>query len=60
MAYLGHPIVGDDRYGDRALNRAHPGLTRLWCKSLCFTGECAMQKYAGVRFESAAPGWNME
>lgn len=33
MAYLGHPVVGDDKYGDRALNK------RLRCKypQLCAT-----------------------
>lgn len=25
MAYLGHPLLGDDKYGDRDFNRAHKG-----------------------------------
>ena len=42
MAYVGHPLLGDDKYGDRAFNRAHNVQTpRLWCvrmelDSLCF------------------------
>jgi 23S rRNA pseudouridine955/2504/2580 synthase len=35
MALIGHPVVGDDKYGDRSLNRrlkaAHPA---LWCARL--------------------------
>lgn len=34
MAFIGHPILGDDRYGDRAFNKAH-GKSRLM---LCANG----------------------
>ena len=38
MAFIGHPILGDDKYGDRDFNRQHK------CRSLML---CA----AGLRFE---------
>lgn len=35
MASIGHPILGDDKYGDRALNRAHGARRqRLWAVGL--------------------------
>ncbi len=38
LAHIGHPILGDDKYGDRALNR-RLGLRRqqLWATRLVFT-----------------------
>ncbi len=59
MAFLGHHLLGDDKYGDRALNKAH-GTKRqaLWATALEFSdtlsGELA--PVAGRRFESA-PGF---
>ncbi len=35
MAHIGHPILGDDKYGDRALNRAHGAKRQvLWSTRL--------------------------
>ena len=35
LAYLGHPVVGDDKYGDRAANRAaREQQLRLWATRL--------------------------
>ena len=48
MAYHGHPLLGDDKYGDRALNRRHPGKLRLWC--------CRV-RILGAEFTSQAPQW---
>ena len=48
MAYHGHPLLGDDKYGDRALNRRHPGRLRLWC--------CRV-RILGAEFTSQAPQW---
>ncbi|MBR2572223.1 MAG: RluA family pseudouridine synthase [Clostridia bacterium] len=33
LAALGHPLLGDDKYGDRAFNRRHPKqkYPALWC-----------------------------
>ena len=35
MAYIGHPILGDDQYGDRAFNKAHAARRQmLWAVRL--------------------------
>ena len=35
MAHIGHPILGDDKYGDRAFNRAHGAKRQmLWATRL--------------------------
>ena len=34
MAYHGHPILGDDKYGDRELNRIWRTKLCLWCSAL--------------------------
>lgn len=31
MAYIGHPLLGDDQYGDRAFNRAHKARRLMLC-----------------------------
>ncbi len=39
MAHIGHPILGDDKYGDRSLNRAfHTQSPMLWCVRMEFDG----------------------
>lgn len=47
LAHIGHPILGDDRYGDRQFNKAH-GVRRqmLWACELVIEGR---------RFESIPP-----
>jgi len=35
LAHIGHPILGDDKYGDHAFNRAHGARgQRLWATRL--------------------------
>jgi len=35
MAYIGHPVLGDDKYGDRAFNKAHAARRQmLWAVKL--------------------------
>lgn len=37
MAHIGHPLLGDDKYGDRAFNRAqHARCLSLWASGLRF------------------------
>ena len=55
MADLGHPILGDDAYGDRAFNRAHPGGLRLWCEEIRLNRDCPLIAYRGRRFRAEAP-----
>ena len=48
MAHYGHPILGDDKYGDRALNREYRTKLCLWCRRV---------KVCGVEFFAEAPDW---
>ena len=60
MAFHGHPILGDDKYGDRALNRAHPQkYPCLWCESISLDGGPGLEAYAGVPFAAPAPDWGL-
>lgn len=56
LAHLGHPILGDDIYGDRAFNRAQgqPGL-KLCAVSLAFPDECGVESLRGRTFRVPAP-----
>ena len=57
LAHIGHPILGDDRYGDRALNRAE-GVTsqRLWAVRLRLNGLEGKMSYAnGLTLEVPCP-----
>lgn len=47
MSALGYPLLGDDKYGDRAFNRAHHAAQiALWCARLSLDG---------LTFESRPP-----
>lgn len=48
MAHHGHPILGDDKYGDRALNKRYRTRLCLWCEFLSLEG---------MEFISLAPDW---
>ena len=57
LADFGHPLLGDDKYGDRALNRAHPGGLRLWCASLTIGADSPLADYRGMTFAAPPPEW---
>ena len=58
MADFGHPLLGDDRYGDRAANREHPGVKLcLWHACLTVSEDSPLADYRGMRFEAKAPEW---
>ena len=57
MADFGHPLVGDDKYGDRALNKAEGGGLRLWCREILILQESPLERYRGMRFEAPEPEW---
>lgn len=57
MADFGHPILGDDKYGRRTLNHAHPGMLRLWCASVEIDKGAPLAAYRGRRFEAPNPSW---
>lgn len=58
MAHVGHPLLGDDRYGDRAVNRQYPraGLC-LWHARLTVPADSPLTGYRGRTFEAAEPEW---
>ena len=58
MADFGHPLLGDDKYGDRAANRRFPGAKLcLWHEALYVSGDSPLVDYRGRRFEAPAPEW---
>lgn len=56
LAHIGHPILGDDKYGDRMLNR-QLGLRRqqLWATRLVFEAEGVLSYLNGRSFSVDAP-----
>ena len=53
LAYIGHPVAGDEKYGDRAFNRArHVTRQRLVAKELTLAGEGVLSYLAGRTFVS--------
>ncbi len=58
MADFGHPLLGDDRYGDRAANRRY-GASRLclWHERLTVPADSPLIDYRGKAFEAPAPEW---
>ena len=53
MAYLGHPVVGDNKYGDRAKNAAlHASRQRLLAKELALDVGGPLAYLNGTRFMS--------
>ena len=56
LAHIGHPILGDDKYGDRALNR-RLGLRRqqLWATRLVFHAGGALAYLDGKAFTVDCP-----
>lgn len=58
MADFGHPLLGDDHYGDRAANRRF-GMTKLclWHEKLTIPEGSPLAAYRGMTFEAPAPEW---
>ena len=56
LAHIGHPILGDDKYGDRMLNR-QLGLRRqqLWSTRMVFYAEGALAYLNGRSFSVQCP-----
>ena len=56
LAYLGHPVLGDEVYGDRAFNRLRNARALKLCAvRLGFDKACALESLAGRVFEIATP-----
>lgn len=57
LAWAGHPLLGDDKYGDRALNRRLKLTSpQLWCTRLELNAPGLLAGYSGRRFETQ-PGF---
>ena len=58
MADFGHPLLGDDRYGDRAANRRYTvSKLCLWHEKLSIPSDSPLTDYCGRVFESKPPEW---
>lgn len=58
MADFGHPLLGDDKYGDRVANRRHPGIPLcLWHEQLTIPTNSPLIEYRGQVWEAPAPKW---
>jgi len=59
MAFLGHPLIGDEKYGNRALSRACSADGQaLWAASLTlFTEDSALAYLNGQTFCTKKIGW---
>ena len=52
MADFGHPLLGDDKYGDRAANRRHKGGLCLWHVALTIPPDSPLIDYRGKELSS--------
>lgn len=57
MAAFGHPLLGDDKYGDRVFNKRASGGLCLWCAELVLGKNCPLENYRGMNFTSPLPAW---
>lgn len=57
MADFGHPLLGDDKYGDRNFNKRSSGGLCLWCAELTLHKNCPLEDYRGKKFASPLPAW---
>lgn len=56
LAFIGHPILGDDAYGDRAFNRTHKGRRLMLCATrLTFGAGGSLAYLKGRNFEITPP-----
>lgn len=56
FASVGWPLLGDDKYGNRALNKRYKTFRPcLWCVRLSIRAGGALEAYKGMRFESPDP-----
>ena len=57
MADFGHPLLGDDKYGDRAANRRFNTGLCLWHARLEISPSSPLAAYRGRVFEAPEPDW---
>ncbi len=60
MAHIGHPLVGDDKYGDRELmKKLHVSDVCLWCSSIGIVRLNGFLQYEGLTFSKERPDWKL-
>ena len=59
MAHIGCPILGDDKYGDRELNRrlGFMGRLCLWCERMEIPAGSPLKAHTGCVFQADCPDW---
>lgn len=59
MAHLNYPLLGDDRYGAREINKREgfAGRLCLWCAEMFLPEGCGVSGYEGMRFGAEPPEW---
>ena len=59
MAHIGCPLLGDDKYGDREVNRrlGFMGKLCLWCERMEIPVESPLKNHVGCVFQADCPDW---
>ena len=59
MAHISCPILGDDKYGDREMNKRLGFMTRLclWCETMEIPAGSPLSAYIGKKFHAETPEW---
>ena len=59
MAHIGCPILGDDKYGDREVNRrlGFMGKLCLWCERMEIPVDSPLKAHIGCAFQADCPDW---
>ena len=59
MAHIGCPILGDDKYGNRELNRrlGFMGKLCLWCERMEIPAGSPLKAHVGCVFQADCPEW---
>lgn len=62
MAHIGCPILGDDKYGNREVNRRTGMQNRLclWCEQMEIPAGSPLADYIGRTFYAPAPDWKLK
>lgn len=60
LAHIGHPLVGDDKYGDRAQNKKlNANAICLRCVKMALSGAEGLEKYNDMWFEGHEQEWKI-
>jgi len=60
MAHIGCPLLGDDKYGNRTVNKKlGAGEIYLVCKKMALTDAQGLEKYSGMWFEGNETVWEI-